>query len=141
LLYVPAARAGTAPPAARLAADNVVLRWNAAALQGVRESRLGPPMVARALAIVQTCVYDARAACDRVAVGTRLGGALRLPPPRRSLANKREAISFAAYRALVDLFLGSRSNVFDPLTADLGYDPGDHSASGSDAAGVGNLAA
>ena len=141
LLYVPAARAATAPPAAHLAGDNVVLRWNAAALQGVRESRLGPPMVARALAIVQTCVYDAWAACDRVAVGTRLGGALRLPPPRRTLANKSEAISFAAYRALVDLFPGSRSNVFDPLMADLGYDPGDHSTTGSNASGVGNLAA
>ena len=141
LLYVPAARAATAPPAAHLAGDNVVLRWNAAALQGVRESRLGPPMVARALAIVQTCVYDAWAACDRVAVGTRLGGALRLPPPRRTLANKSEAISFAAYRALVDLFPGSRSNVFDLLMADLGYDPGDHSTTGSNASGVGNLAA
>jgi hypothetical protein len=141
LLYVPAARAATAPPAARLAADNVVLRWNAAALQGVRESRMGPPMVSRALAIVQTCVYDAWAAYDRVAVGTRLGGALRLPPPRRTLANKSEATSFAAYRALVDLFPGSRSTVFDPLMADLGYDPGDRSANGSDAAGVGNLVA
>jgi hypothetical protein len=141
LLSVPGARAATAPPSAHLAADNVVLRWNAAALQGVRESRLGPPMVARALAIVQTCVYDAWAAYDRIAVGTRLGGALRLPPARRTLANKSEAISFAAYRALVDLFPGSRSTVFDPLMADLGYDPGDRSTNGSDAAGVGNLAA
>src|SRR5438094_1989476 len=121
--------------------DSVVLLWNAAALQGVRESRLGPPMVARALAIVHTCVFDAWAAYDRVAVGTRLGGTLRLPPPRRSLANKSEAISFAAYRALVDLFPGSSSTVFDPLMADLGYDPGDHSTTGSNASGVGNLAA
>jgi hypothetical protein len=141
LLYLPAARAATAPPTAHLAADNVVLRWNAAALQAVRESRLGPPMVARALAIVHTCVYDAWTAYDRVAVGTQLGGALRRPPSRRTLANKSEAISFAAYRALVDLFPGSRSTVFDPLMTDLGYDAGDHSTNGSDAAGVGNLAA
>jgi hypothetical protein len=39
-------------------ADSVVLRWNNAALQGVRDSKLGPPMVARALAIVHTSVYD-----------------------------------------------------------------------------------
>jgi hypothetical protein len=141
LLYAPAARAATAPPTAHLAPDNVVLRWNAAALQGVRESRLGPPMVARALAIVHTCVFDAWAAYDRVAFGTRLGGALRLPPSRRTLVNKREAISFAAYSALVDLFPGSRSTAFDPLMADLGYDPSDSSTNGSDAAGVGNLAA
>ena len=37
---------------------NVVVQWNIAALQGVRDSKLGPPMVARALAIVHTCAYD-----------------------------------------------------------------------------------
>ena len=28
---------------------NVVIQWNNAALQGVRDSKIGPPMVARAL--------------------------------------------------------------------------------------------
>src|SRR6202790_4371827 len=56
---------------------NVVIQWNNAALQGVRDSKLGPPMVARALAIVHTCIYDAWAAYDRHALGTQLGGALR----------------------------------------------------------------
>src|SRR4029079_17548620 len=96
LLYVTRTRATRART--HVAPDNVVLRWNAAALQCVRESRLGPPMVARALAIVHHCVYDAWAAYDRVAVGTRLDDALRLPPAQRTLANKSEAISFAAYR-------------------------------------------
>jgi len=40
-------------------ADSIVVRWNQAALQGVRDSKLGPPMVARALAIIHTCAYDA----------------------------------------------------------------------------------
>src|SRR5881628_1343519 len=104
---------------------NLVIQWNDAALQGVRESKLGPPMVVRALAIVHTCIYDAWAAYDRVAVGTRLGGALRRPPRERTLANKNAAISFAAYRAAVDLFPGSRASVFEPLMARLGYDPRD----------------
>jgi hypothetical protein len=34
------------------ASDTVVVQWNVAALQGVRDSRIGPPMVARASAIV-----------------------------------------------------------------------------------------
>src|SRR2546427_6372 len=59
--------------------DSVVLVWNEAALQGVRDSKLGPPMVARALAIVHTCIFDAWAAYDHRAVGTRFGGALRRP--------------------------------------------------------------
>jgi hypothetical protein len=58
-------------------------------------------MVGRALAIVHTSAYDAWAAHDRIAVGTRLGGAVRVPPWKRTLANKNEAVSFAAYRAAV----------------------------------------
>ena len=84
--------------------DNVVVQWDAAALQGVRDSRIGPPMVARALAIAHTCMFDAWAAYDKKALGTRLGAELRRPKTERTLANKNEAISFAAYRALVDLF-------------------------------------
>ena len=60
-LYLPRARAATRPRT-HVAPDNVVLRWNDAALKCVRESRPGPPVVARALAIVHTCVYDAWAA-------------------------------------------------------------------------------
>jgi hypothetical protein len=30
------------------ASDTIVVQWNNAALQGVRDSRIGPPMVARA---------------------------------------------------------------------------------------------
>src|SRR5262249_62363456 len=51
----------------------VVTDWNAAALAEVRLStslRNGPPIVARALAIAHTCMYDTWAAYDDVAVGT-----------------------------------------------------------------------
>jgi hypothetical protein len=66
---------------------NIVIQWNQAALQGVRDGTLGPPMVARALAIVHTCMYDAWAAYDRKATGTQLGGSLRTLPavPNRLL--------------------------------------------------------
>ena len=60
--------------------QNVVIQWNNAALQGVRDSKIGPPMVARALFIVQNCIYDAWAAYDPTAVGTIYGGSLRRPP-------------------------------------------------------------
>src|SRR5437660_8766587 len=83
---------------------NVVIQWNNAALQGVRDSKLGPPMVARALAIVHTCIYDAWAAYDKRALGTQLGRTLRQHHSKHKRANKNKAISFAAYRAAVDLF-------------------------------------
>src|SRR3989440_7717101 len=141
------ALAAAAPALGRLpldvfaSGDSVVLLWNQAALQGVRDSKLGPPMVARALAIVHTCVFDAWAAYDHHAVGTRFGGALRRPAGERTLANINTAISFAAYRAAVDLFPGDRASVFDPLMSLLG----DHATNMTDdvttPAGVGNVAA
>jgi hypothetical protein len=71
-------------------------------------------MVARALAIGHTCIYDAWAAYDPKAAGTRLGGSLRRPPAERTLPHIQQAISYAAYRAACDLFPGSISPVFDP---------------------------
>ena len=121
--------------------DSVVVKWNAAALQGVRDSKLGPPMVARALAVVHTCVYDAWAAYDRRAIGTRLGAALRRPHREHTRVNKEIAISFAAYRAAVDLFPGDRLTVFDPLMRSLGHDPNNTSTDATTPVGVGNLAA
>jgi uncharacterized protein DUF6851/vanadium-dependent haloperoxidase-like protein len=123
------------------ATGDVVLGWNEAFLQGVRDSRLGPPMVSRALAVAHTCMYDAWAAYDRTAVGTQLGGHLRRPAGERSLAHKVTATSYAAYRAALDLFPWDKASVFDPLMASLGLDPGDTSTDPSKAAGIGNLAA
>src|SRR5215475_13127701 len=86
----------------------IVGDWNAAALQEVRLSpalRNGPPMVARALAIAHTCMYDAWAAYDDVAVATTdTAGSRRRPPEERTNENKAKAISFAAYRCLTNLY-------------------------------------
>ena len=146
--FVVAAAAGAASLAlparfarAALAGESVVLQWNDAILQGVRSSRLGPPTVARALAIAHTCMYDAWAAYDHKAVGTRLGGLLRRPPRERTLANMQQAVSFAAYRAAVDLFPGSIPAVFDPLMRELGYDATDRATDTSAPTGIGNVAA
>jgi len=123
------------------AGDSVVVDWNQAALEGVRESKLGPPMVARALAIVHTAAFDAWAAYDHRAIGTRLGATLRRPPLERTLANKKIAISYATYRAAVDLFPGSTTTVLDPLMQSLGLDPNNKSTDLSTPVGVGNVAA
>lgn len=120
--------------------SNVVIQWNQAALQGVRDSKLGPPMVARALAIVHTCIYDAWAAYDERALGTQSGSSLRRPRSERTLAGKNQAISFAAYRASVDLFESDDQKVFRPLMEQLGYNPDDTSRDTRTPTGVGNVA-
>ncbi|HKP99920.1 MAG TPA: phosphoesterase, partial [Actinomycetes bacterium] len=60
--------------------DNVAVVWNQAALEAIRQTRMGPPMAARALHVVHACAYDAWAAHDDLAFGSRLGDELRRPP-------------------------------------------------------------
>jgi hypothetical protein len=68
------------PAAARSAEPTLAVRWNDVLLECVRRSKLGPPMVARAIAEVHTCGYDAWAMYDDVALATRTGAELRRPP-------------------------------------------------------------
>jgi hypothetical protein len=119
---------------------SIVVRWNQVVLKAVRTStQLGPPVIARALAVVHTCIYDAWAAYDGTANGTEYGNRLRRPLSERTEANKQAAISYAAYRAASDLFPDS-GEIYHFMADDLGYDPGDESADTSTAAGVGNIA-
>lgn len=98
--------------------DNAVLLWNTAALDAIAATRTSPIVAARALAILHTCIYDAWAAYDVTAVGTRLGDVFRRPPPERTPANRVVAISFAAHAALIDLF-PTQSAPLDAQLADL----------------------
>jgi hypothetical protein len=100
--------------------DSVVLVWNQQILDTIQETRTGPTVAARALAVVHTAIYDAWAAYDPVAVGTRLGAQLRRPRAEATLDNKNKAISFAAYTALIDLF-PARRNTYAQQMTDLGY--------------------
>src|ERR1051326_1942906 len=50
---------------------SVVVMWNNMALQVVRELKPGPTIVARALAILHTCMFDAWTAYDPAARNTR----------------------------------------------------------------------
>ena len=118
---------------------NAVITWNQATLEAVRRTRLGPPMVARAIHVLHTATYDAWAAYDHRAVGTRLGDLLRRPPAERTRQAKQEAVSFAAYHALVDLFPTQRG-LFGAVMDGLGYHPGAVGAARSPSA-VGTLAA
>jgi hypothetical protein len=117
---------------------NVAVRWNEALLQAVRNTGFAPMFTARALGIVHTCMYDAWAAYDPVAVGTQYGGSLRRPEIEHTLANKERATSYAAYRSLADLF-PTQVALFDGLMAELGFDPADTSADPTTPTGIGNI--
>ena len=122
------------------ATDDVVLRWDEETLTAVRALKPAPTVVARALAVVHTAIYDAWAPYDATAVGTRLGGTLRRPAEERTAAYKSQAISYAAYRALVDLF-PARAADFAAFMTTLGYDPADAGTDTTTPTGIGNVTA
>lgn len=135
LILFPSAIVGQQKPS-----ENIVLRWNEIALDAIRTIRTSPPIAARALAVTHTCIFDAWAAYDDTALGTRLGGRLRRPKSERNVAEKEQAISFAAYSALVDLFPSQKATLFDNAMKSLGYDPDDVSRDTTTPSGIGNVA-
>ncbi|MEW1912682.1 vanadium-dependent haloperoxidase [Kitasatospora sp. NPDC085895] len=108
---------------------SVIVRWNQAVMDAIlAEYKLagtvfGPATInARALAVIHNAIYDAWACYDSCAVGTRFGGSLRRPRRERTLANKNEAVSYAAHLAMRDLF-PNQAAAADSFLRSLGYDP------------------
>jgi hypothetical protein len=104
--------------------------------------RLGarPTILSREMAIAVTSMYDAWAAYDDKAVGTRLGGDLRRPPPERTQRNKEVAIAYAAYRALLYVYPHDSAWITEQMRA-AGFDPEDTTTDPTKPQGIGNLAA
>ena len=120
--------------------DNLVIQWNNSLLQVIKTTNVPPPIGARALAMLHTGIFDAWAAYDAKAVGTQLGGTLRRPASEQTADNKGAALSYAAYRILLDLFPSQKAR-FDGLMAALNLDPTNTSVDASTPAGVGNTVA
>lgn len=99
-----------------------------------------PTVGSRMLMIITTAMYDAWAAYDGKAVGTRLGGQLRRPQSERTEANKRIAIAYATYCAMLDLFPEDK-NWLDEQMRKRGYDPNDKTTDITTPRGIGNVAA
>jgi hypothetical protein len=119
---------GVAP----LVSPNAAFRWDRAALEAIKETGPGPTIAARALAVLHTCMFDAWAAYDPLAVGTRLGASLRRPAEERTAEAKEEAVSRAARLAAADLFPALAPR-FDALLAGQGFDPAAPPTGGSPA--------
>jgi len=92
------------------------------------------------LMIIVTAMYDAWAAYDEKAVGTRLGDKLRRPKSERTAANKEKAIAYATYRAMLDLFAEDKVWLEEQMRR-RGFDPHDATTDVSKPQGVGNVAA
>lgn len=123
--------------AATSSSTDVVIQWNNAVLQAIRNVNPGPTIASRALAITHTCMYDAWTAYDANAVPTQANG---ISKTSLATSNMPTSISYAAYRALMDLF-PTQATLFNLLMTSLGYDPSNTSTDTSTPAGIGNVAA
>lgn len=123
---------------------NLAYEWMDVALEATARDTehhgARPPIGARQFAIVATAMFDAWAAYDDKAVGTRLGDSLRRPVAERTLENKKIAISYAICRALLDQYPDSTAYITEQMRS-FGYDPGDSSTDRTTPQGIGNEAA
>jgi hypothetical protein len=115
----------------------VVVQWNNAILNAIVATSTPPTVAARALAIVHTAMYDAWAVYDPVAIGTQPTSPRQ---PGGSQDAKTQAISYAAYETLLDLF-PTQKTAFDAIMHTLGYDPTLRSGNPVTPEGVGTFAA
>jgi hypothetical protein len=139
--------------------DDAVLKWDeqlTTAIQAYPKAT-GPTVASRALGVLFTAMYDAWAAYDPAAKVTQNAGPSQQTTGNTD-ANKTQAISYAAYRTLNDLFPPAAfPSVYNPdgtakyltpdhLLSSQGFDPSNTTpASPTDKAAtpaaVGNLAA
>lgn len=97
-------------------------------------------MVARAIGMVHTAIYDAWSAYTPRALGSQLGDSIRRPVDEHTQLNKETAIAYAAYRVLVDLY-PARASLFDAQMSKLNLDTANNSIDTNSPIGVGNVAA
>ncbi|MGE0173188.1 MAG: vanadium-dependent haloperoxidase [Oligoflexales bacterium] len=100
-----------------------------------------PTILSRSMAVVLTAMYDAWAAYDDKAIGTRLGDQLRRPKDERTLKNKEIAIAYAAYRTLLDIYGDADEKWIRGQMKAMGYNPDERTEDKTRAEGVGNVAA
>lgn len=124
-------------------AATVVSDWVGLALKAVGNApTTGDPVIAptsasRAYGLLGTVMYDAWSAYEVTPISTLLGDSLQRPSQENTTANKSEAISYAAYNILSELF-PNQVNLFKEQMNVLGFNLDNPTTT---AAGIGNLMA
>ncbi|MGF1674016.1 MAG: vanadium-dependent haloperoxidase, partial [Rivularia sp. (in: cyanobacteria)] len=122
------------------ATPTVSVMWDQAVQQAVINTSPGPTVASRAYAMLHTATYNAWSAYDPTAISTQLGDYLQRPDAEITEANKSEAMSYAAYRVLNDLF-PTQAEIFEQLMGELGLDTSNNTTDITTAAGIGNVMA
>ncbi|WP_297774506.1 DUF6851 domain-containing protein [uncultured Roseovarius sp.] len=115
---------------------SIVAQWNELQLEAVREGGASPTPTTYQLHLASAAVYDTYAALSPDASGhySEIETALE-----NTQANKAEAISYAAYTVLSQLYPEKEAD-FAAFLEELGFDPSNSSNDPDTAAGLGRLA-
>jgi hypothetical protein len=99
-----------------------------------------PTVTSRILALIWTSVFDAWSRYDANATPLYLTSVQRRPVEEHTLKNKEIAISYAAYRAMLEFYF-SDSTLLRKKMIEFGLNPDDNTLDPNTPAGIGNLAA
>nr|MBI1230508.1 phosphatase PAP2 family protein [Cytophagales bacterium] len=127
-----------------LGSDNLAYQWAQIALEATARDteRLAPrpTITSRYLALVFISIFDAWSVYDEKATPVYLKGVSRRPLSERTLEQKQIAISYAAFRSLLEYYPGD-STLYTEFMISLGLDPTNGSMDATSPEGIGNLAA
>ncbi len=133
------------PAAERGYKGSAAYRWLNVALQATaREHERNAPrptIGSRNLGMAVTAMFDAWAAYDAKAVGTRLGSKLRRPEQERTDANKEKAIATAVTRVLLDIYPEDAAWIKERVKKEGSIDPNETGTDVTTPEGIGNVAA
>ena len=100
----------------------------------------GPTSASRAYGLLGTAMYDVWATYEPIPISTVLGDSLQRPIQENTNQNKSEALSYAAYRVLSELF-PNQNVLFRDQMVSLGLNPDNNTVDVTTAAGIGNIMA
>lgn len=127
-----------------LGENNLAYKWGKIALEATANNTElfspRPTVTSRFLGLIWTAVFDAWSRYDSFAVPVELKNVERRPEKERSLKSKEIAISYAAYRTMMEYYAHDSARLTQKMKA-FGFNPDDHSIDPSTPVGIGNLAA
>ncbi|MBD0833414.1 vanadium-dependent haloperoxidase [Aestuariibaculum sediminum] len=125
-------------------ADNIAYKWGHMAIQAqawdTERFKPRPTVTSRYLGLISVAMFDAWSRYDETATPVYTTNVDRRPSEEHTLKNKEIAVSYAAYRALLEYYY-SDAKEYAGLMKELGLDPNDMSMDPTTPIGVGNLAA
>lgn len=124
--------------------DNIAYKWGHMAIQAqawdTERFKPRPTVTSRYLGLISVAMFDAWSRYDEKATPVYATSIERRPEEEFTLKNKEIAISYAAYRSLLEYYY-SDAKIFADYMKELGLDPNNESMDPITPAGIGNLAA